>query len=324
MEKNMAFNAPLKENLANAAINILAQNQLITEEDFKTLSFEMGYMLQMENEQLEALFKICYSGKKQYFALQNNKLMILKYTDELFNQTVEYMKANHPCLLSDELPETGVQKNRREKNNNILRAQNIVVPERLMTRWDDEKIILKDKESICKRAIACFFVIQIACDIGNGKYEEGLNALKPYLEQYGVMDQLNSKEKKILDGTYTMQDAIDMDLAYQADWSLVGSLGLIDDISDASQVCDCQKAIELVTSCKTTEEFIAKCNLRSKEEILDMLDLFFRYHWALNESKAKQGVPVGNLNPSVVLERRRGLEWIVTNVEDWYDLPMPA
>ena len=113
MEKNMAFNAPLKENLANAAINILAQNQLITEEDFKTLSFEMGYMIQMENEQLEALFKICYSGKKQYFALQNKKLMILKYTDELFNQTVEYMKANHPCLLSDELPETDVQKNRR-------------------------------------------------------------------------------------------------------------------------------------------------------------------------------------------------------------------
>ena len=324
MEKNMAFNAPLKENLANAAINFLAQNQLITEEDFKTLSFEMGYMLQMENEQLEALFKICYSGKKQYFALQNNKLMILKYTDELFNQTVEYMKANHPCLLSDELPETDVQKNRREKNNNILRAQNIVVPERLMTRWDDEKIILKDKVSICKRAIACFFVIQIACDIANDAYDESIKVIKPIMEKFGVLDQLNSKEQRIVDGTYSMQDAIDMDWAYEAYWSLCWSLGLVDDISDASGVCDCEMAIDFIRSVDSTEEFISKCNLRSKEELLDMLDLYYRYNWAINESTANPGANIGNLNPSVVIERRRGLEWIVSDVDDWYDLDMPA
>ena len=33
---------------------------------------------------------------------------------------------------------------------------------------------------------------------------------------------------------------------------------------------------------------------------------------------------IGNLNPSIVIERRRGLEWIVTDVEDWYDIDMQA
>lgn len=76
---------------------------------------------------------------------------------------------------------------------------------------------------------------------------------------------------------------------------------------------------------KSTEEFIRKCKLRSKEEILDMLDLYFRYNWAINDAKVNPTASIGALNPSVVIERRRGLEWIVTkDVEDWYDLGQEA
>ena len=193
-----------------------------------------------------------------------------------------------------------------------------------MTHWEDSMIILKDKETICKRAIACFFVTQIACDIGKGNYEEGLNYFKPMIERFGVMDQLNSIEKCIIDGTYSEQDAIDMDWAYESYWALCWCLGLVKDIRDASGVCDCQKAISFIMNCKTTEEFIKKCKMRGKEEILDMLDLYFRYHWAINEVKVHTETSIGNLNPSTVIERRRGLEWLVTDVDDWYDIDMQA
>lgn len=324
MESNQMYNGQLKETLVNTAIGVLLENQLIGAEDFKGLKVEFGYIFFMEDEQLEALFKICYSEKSVYFAAQKGKLMMVTITEEMFEQTIAYMRDTHPCLLNEELPETKLQKKRREKNNKIICKKKITTADRIMTRWEDSLITLKDKEAICKRAIACFFVIQIACDIGKDNYEEGLNFFKPMLESFGVMDQLNSKERRIIDGTYSMQDAIDMDWAYEAYWALCWCLGLVKDIKDASDVCDCQKAISFIKKCKTTEEFVKKCKLRSKEEILDMLDLYFRYNWAINDAKIHPQSSIGNLNPSIVMERRRGLEWVVSDVEDWYETDTQA
>ena len=90
------------------------------------------------------------------------------------------------------------------------------------------------------------------------------------------------------------------------------------------RVCDCQLAIELMQSCKSVQDLVKKSKLRSKEEILDALDLYFRYNWAINDAKVNANASIGNLNPSIVIERRRGLEWVVTDEADWYDLSMPA
>lgn len=325
METNQMYNRELKEHLVNSAIGVLLDNELVTQEEFPGLSVTMGYLFSKDDGQLEALFAIGFTGKLFFFAVQNGKLMMVDINADMFHQTVEFYKANHPCLLNEELPETKIQKKRREKNNKFVGKKKIAVADRLMTRWNDDEVELRSLEDICKRAVACFFVIQIACDIGQGNYQEGLDYFKPYIEKFGLMDQLNDKEKKIVDGTYEMQDAIDMDWAYEAYWALCWSLGLVKDISDASDVCDCDKAIGFVMKCNSVEEFMKKCKLRSKEDILDMLDLYFRYNWAINDAKVNAGTSIGALNPSIVIERRRGLEWIVTgDVNDWYDITLPA
>ena len=324
METNQIYNRELKENLVNAAVGVLMNNELITQDDFASLGVSMGYLFTKDDGQIEGLFQISFSGKAYYFAAQNGNLMMVNINDAMFEQTVNYMKSNHPCLLNEELPETKVQKKRREKNNKIASKKKISTADMLMTRWDDDNVVLKDKETICKRALASFFVIQIACDIGKGNYEEGLDYFKPMLENFGLMDQLNSKEQRIIDGTYSQQDAIDMDWAYEAYWALCWALGLVKDISDAGSVCDCDKAIKFAMNCNSIEEFAKKCKLRDKEDILDMLDLYFRYNWAVNDAKVNPNASIGDLHPSIVIERRRGLEWIITDVEDWYDLSMQA
>ena len=324
MEVNQAYNRELKESLVNAAIGVLMQNNLMTQEDLKGLSVSLGYLFTTEENQVEGLFQMCVSGKNYYFAAQKGKLMMVNINEEMYQQTITYMEGYHPCLKSKELPETKLQKKRREKNNKIVSKKKISTADMLMTRWDDERVTIRDKETICKRAIACFFAIQIACDIGKNNYEEGLNYFKPMIVKFGVMDQLNSKEKRIIDGTYSMQDAIDMDWAYEAFWSLCWCLGLVKDISDASKVCDCQKAIFLIQSCESVQDLVKRSKLRSKEDILDMLDLYYRYNWAINDAKVNAKASIGNLDPSIVIERRRGLEWVVSVEDDWYDMTFPA
>ena len=57
---------------------------------------------------------------------------------------------------------------------------------------------------------------------------------------------------------------------------------------------------------------------------MDMLDLYLRYNWAINDAKVNPQASIGKLNPSTVIERRRGLEWVVSDVEDWYEISMRA
>ena len=143
------------------------------------------------------------------------------------------------------------------------------------------------------------------------------------IKEFRVEDCLNSKEKKIFDGTYTEQDVLDVTWEYECYWSLIWALGLIGDESlDASKTCDCETAITLVSKSKDFEDFKSKCKLRNPLEILDMLDLFYRYHWACVEKRIKPNINISNLNPEVVYERRRGLEWLFSEEKDWNNISL--
>lgn len=211
---------------------------------------------------------------------------------------------------------------RRAVSNAKIKKQKIACYESLPCIESSNEVKLKSLDEICKRAMASFLVIQLACDINNGQYEESVEIISNLLKKFNVFDCLNKKEKKILDGTFEMQDAIDIDWEYETYWSLIWALGLVDDISDASNICDCDYAINLFNESNSYEDFKSKCKLRDVNEILDMLDLYYRYHWACVEKRVKPETSIGNLNPGVVVERRRGLEWLVSELQDWHDISL--
>lgn len=114
------------------------------------------------------------------------------------------------------------QKERREKSNQIIKGMGIACLEELPMIEDSSQVKLKNIEDICKRAIACLISTQVACDIASDNYEESIEFFKPLLESYGVSDELNSVEKRIFNGSYSKQDAIDIDWEYETYWALVG------------------------------------------------------------------------------------------------------
>ncbi len=213
-------------------------------------------------------------------------------------------------------------KERREKSNTIIKEMGIDCFEELPVLQDSSQIKLKSLDEICKRAIAALISIQVACDIQNDKYEESIAFFKPMLEKYNVSNNLNLLERKIFEGDYSKQDAMDVSWQYECYWAVVWALGLVDDISNSANICDNIKAVELVQTCNTFEDFKNKCQLRDVEEILDMLDLYFRYHWAVTNKRIDLTTNIGNLNSEVVFERRRGLEWLISEEEDWHNITL--
>lgn len=258
--------------------------------------------------------------------VNDKKIDVISFdTDELKKDVMQsfvdwyftnYVKMNNKYATSDvKTPEE-----RREKSNQKIKSQGIVCYENLGLRENGNDLKLKDIDTICKKAIASLLVIQVACDINNGKYQESIEYFSKIMDKFGVTDYLNKKERRIYDGTYSKQDVIDIDWEYETYWAIIWALGLVNDISDASNICDCTKAYSFVLDSKNYEDFKSKCKMRTVEEILDMLDLYFRYDWAVTEKRIKPDTPIGKLNSSVVVERRRGLEWLISNKEDWYDI----
>ena len=140
-------------------------------------------------------------------------------------------------------------------------------------------------------------------------------------ERFGVDNYLNAKEKAVWDGTYTKLDLIHITWEYEIFWVLVWALGIIDtdEIKIPKDPLDYMKAIDIVKDCKSYDDFKAKVNMRSLEEILDMLDLYYRYHWATHEYGLKHKGHY-KINHEVVVERRRGLEWLVSDADNWFDI----
>lgn len=326
MERNLKFDKNTKINLGNAAVQLLIQKNIINEDDFKNLKLEYGYIFEKDNGQIEALFKIILLEKEYYFAFQKGSLMLVNLNNNQYLQTIEGMENHHPCLKDEELKETGEEKNRRERNNKILAEKGISINENLLCYFNEfNSVKMKSVDSICKRAIASLLIVQIVCDINNGSdASKSIEFFEPMLKKFNVLDNLNSKEQKIINKSYTKQDLIDLDLEYETYWALCWALGLVDDISDASLLCDCQKAVDFVRACSSLDDFKNKCKLRTVEEILDMHDLYYRYNWAINNSKVNSDVSLGNINVSNVIERRRGLQWILSNEEDWYNISLNA
>lgn len=185
-----------------------------------------------------------------------------------------------------------------------------------------DDVTMKSMDAICKRAIAALLSTQIAYDISEQQYDS-VQFFIDLMKKFGVSDVLNEKETHLVTGRFDQQDVVDVVWEYECFWAIAWALGLVEDISDASQICDCEKAIHLVGDCDSYEAFCRNCKLCDIEEILDMLDLYYRYHWAcVQNMHVDKNLPIGDLNMEVVFERRRGLEWLISQENDWHEIAL--
>lgn len=212
---------------------------------------------------------------------------------------------------------------RRQRSIDKIRSMGIAYTYNLPLLESADEVTVRPFDDICKRAAACLFAVQLACDISQGnEYEDSKEFFSGLLERYGVSDSLLEKEKLLFDNNFTEQDAVDITWSYECYWALVWALGLIEDMGEPSECCDCETAVRLLSECKDMEEFKSKCRPRDINEILDVLDLYYRYHWACVNKQIDPDTPINGLDPAVVTERRRGLEWLINDEDDWNDISL--
>jgi len=208
----------------------------------------------------------------------------------------------------------------QRKQESILKLKTKAIPyiDWLPHIESSDDVIQRSAEHIAKRAIACLLMIQVACDLDRDQFDqETEDFIADLLNKFEVADELTVKEKNILNRSAAQQDIVNMIWKYEAYWVLLWTLGIVDELKYPDEIADCDFAIEVVSRCRSLQEFMQQVKLRDIEEILDEADLIYRYDWACVEARLKQQNAPANLNASIVLERHGALNWLIQADADW-------
>ncbi|MFJ7736934.1 DUF4272 domain-containing protein [Lysinibacillus sp. NPDC097287] len=179
----------------------------------------------------------------------------------------------------------------------------------------------RTQEDIARRAVALLIVIQYACDVvQGGDIHESKDFFMNMLQRYGVDEYLTNKERDFFHTEEpNRQEAVDISWQYEAYWVLIWALGLVDTLDFPDDVCDCEYAIKVVSSCESFEHFYVKTSMRNKAEIMDEADKIYRLHWACVNSRIHEQEAPAGMNESIIIERRRGLFWMMGHLDEEWD-----
>lgn len=86
---------------------------------------------------------------------------------------------------------------------------------------------------------------------------------------------------------------------------------------NATEICNTERAMAISMLIDTIT-----ARLRNVEKILDELDLFYCYYWACVEQSMRPETKIGKLNHEAVMERRKGLEWLISEKKDWDEITL--
>ena len=201
---------------------------------------------------------------------------------------------------------------RKNRSIAILQAQKVPYIEHLPLRYETEEVTPRDKKEVIERVACSFSSIMCALSITKNKYteEDRVYMTQDFLSaKYHALELLTPREQQVIAGTISEAGAINAVWKYEAVWALLWALGIIEELSLPSEICDCDLVMGTMRRFKGLDDFMANTTLRPLEEILQALDLHYRYHWAAVNARVNGSDPAG-IDEEVVMERRAGLEWL--------------
>ncbi len=213
---------------------------------------------------------------------------------------------------------------RKKQSLKLIAREGIAFDKALPCLFEDSKVQLKSVDDISKMALLSGIIAQLGfiakANVDSASANKAKATVIEKIRIFGVEDSIGDKEKRIIEGNCTEQDIIDANWYFESAWALCWCLGLVDDIQNGGAVCEVSKVIALANRCQSIDEFKSQCCIRSKEDVLDMHDLYYRYYWAVDKNWNDKSYKIGSLNGSVVIERRKALEWVLSDAKFFDEL----
>jgi hypothetical protein len=177
----------------------------------------------------------------------------------------------------------------------------------------DETSITRTVDEIVMR-LSCLHA-SAACAYG---FERG--RAWSWLEQENAIRRLAPSEFQFL--TQATGNPQRFKLQIEGMWGLAWALGLVPQL-DFGKACDDAFA-SLLPNLKQGETSMSlrqRSELRTSEEVVGACDLAYCLHWAIRHAQVAKGTVPGRVQAYVIEERRRALEWLLSD-EEWDEVTL--
>lgn len=251
-------------------------------------------------------------SKGQHFLDKNLDLII----DTEGNCEIENLdvKINSIYFDGDQSELTEDQMERKENNEKILETHNIKINRNLPCIESESETTLRKPKEIAQRVSVLAVVNLVA-----------FNSISPeeatdYLQNYKLWEFTTENEKEFL-ANPTDDKKANESWKCEGIWVLMWALNKIDTLDFPNEFCDIENIDPddyPVGEDKDPTIFIDSiAAIRSKSEILDANDLYYRFNWACVDERIN-GREIEAINPGIVYERQYALNWLINYMEqDW-------
>jgi hypothetical protein len=203
---------------------------------------------------------------------------------------------------------------RKEKNELILEEYSIKINRHLPCVESENETTLRSPKEIAQRVSALAVVNLVAF---NSISEEEATE---YLKEYNLWDFTTENEKEFL-ANPTDDKKAQESWKCEGIWVLMWALNKVETLDFPDEFCDLENIDPddyPVGQDKDPNIFIDSIvSLRSKSEILDANDLYYRFNWACVDERIN-GREIEGINPGIVYERQYALNWLINYMDqDW-------
>lgn len=198
----------------------------------------------------------------------------------------------------------------KKKNTRELRLVGIEVIEHLPVLEEPE---FSDSAKVARRMMVLLAIFQLWLRAPN-------ELIKKWLVENGLITELTEEELSYLESDYAdlpEQSQIDIYWYIEAIWAFAWIGGLHNNLTLNTGVEDSLKSlVPDIQKNEFTAAFISAFKLRSRVEIFEMLDKFYRAHWFARHINLA-GKTSDKVDLDIIIERRKALEYTCYRSLEW-------
>jgi len=149
------------------------------------------------------------------------------------------------------------------------------------------------------------------------------DVLSRWLSQHRLWDAATLRERGYFSGDpLNERDLTDFRDHVESANALCWVLGRVSTLDFGTEVDDSLGALlPNIEAGEGPAQFIDAAQMRDNREVLAMCDLSYCLHWAIVDAHLNGREAPGQVEPCVVVYRRRALEWVLSR-DDWDDVAM--
>ena len=219
--------------------------------------------------------------------------------------------------MFENFEQTKEDADRMERNIKLMEKDKMPFYDKMEVNISEKDVKIRKKWEIIRKVVA-IVITRIAAQTFLEKKENMLKNLSDIIEifekKYQFKEFLTKREREFLENKKeNYQLNVEFYFRLETAQTLLWVLS-IDKLPDLNNFSDLAEIIEILEN-ENLKSFARKCEIRSKNQILDALDYMYRLNWANVEVKLNGYSRIAN--ESILYFTRLGLEWVVQS-----DIPM--